>query len=371
MAREKFITDYRQDMRIIRTRPQRVWAVIITALLIGLPFLLGNGWIPPFNFPWVAWMTVINLSLTAIIGAAAFNLLVGNTGQVSLAHAGLLIFGTIISGLFGPLWGWNFWIVLPLTLVAGALGGVIIALPALRLKGLYLLLATLGIYYFAYFVYKWFLVQNFGFIPIIYGFPSIPEWFPWLNEGDTGLQISNNFRWYWVMLPITALSLLFMSNVIRTSEGRAFNAVKARDTASSLVGVSPVRSKLIVFMVSSAFVTMSGALQSYFLTAREEASYPFQTTLDYAIMIVLGGFSSILGAVFGALFFYGAPVWIDWIRQETPVLRDITFLSSYKSEINLAVFGLLIVVVLVRSPDGLSGAWKRVKSYFAKWPYSL
>jgi len=371
MASEKFITEYRQDMRIIRTRPQRVWAIIIAVGLIGLPFLLTNGWSPPANLPWGAWMTVINLSLTAIIGAAAFNLLVGNTGQVSLAHAGLLIFGTIVSGWFGPVLGWNFWLVLPISLLLGALAGLVIALPALRLKGLYLLLATLGIYYFGYFVYKAFLIANVGFQPIIFQIPRVPGWFPWLNDGDTGLAVSNNFRWYWVIMPITALSLLFMSNIIRTSEGRAFAAVKARDTASSLVGVSPVKSKLLVFMVTSAFVSMSGALQSYFLSARGEDSYPFQITLDYAIMIVLGGFSSILGAVFGALFFYGGPVWIDWIRQETPVLRDITFLTSYRSEINLAVFGLLIVVVLVRSPEGLSGAWKRLKAYFAKWPYSL
>lgn len=370
MGREKFVTDYRNDMRIIRTAPQRVWAVIVAVVLIALPFLLNNGWIPPLNFPWVAWLTVLNLTLTAVIGAAAFNILVGNTGQVSLAHAGLLIFGTIVSGWLGPILGWDFFLILTVTLIAGAGAGLVIALPALRLKGLYLLLATLGIYYFAYFAYKRFLVSQFGFIPIIYGFPTIPEWFPALNDGDGAFQISNNFRWYWVLMPITALSLLFMSNIVRTSEGRAFAAVKARDTAASLVGVNPVRSKLLVFMVSSAFVTMSGALQSYYLTAREEASYPFQTTLDYAIMIVLGGFSSILGAVFGAIFFYGAPIWIDWIRQETPILRDIEFLSSYKSEINLAVFGALIVFVLVRSPDGLSGAWVKLKAYFSKWPYS-
>jgi branched-chain amino acid transport system permease protein len=88
-------------------------------------------------------------------------------------------------------------------------------------------------------------------------------------------------------------------------------------------------------------------------------------------MIVLGGFSSIVGAVFGAVFFYGAPVWIDWIREETPVLRDIGFLSSYRSEINLGVFGALIVLVLVKSPDGLSGLWRRCKNYFSKWPYSV
>jgi branched-chain amino acid transport system permease protein len=369
MAREKFITDYRQDMRIIRTRPQRVWAVIITVVLVGLPFLLNNGWTPPANFPWVAWLTVLNLSFTAIIGAAAFNLLVGNTGQVSLAHAGLLIFGTIVAGYVGPKLGWSFWVVIPVTLIAGGLVGALIALPALRLKGLYLLLATLGIYYFAYFIYKRFLVAQFGFIPIIFELPTAPSWFPWLG-GDTPARVSSGVSWYWVNLPITAASLWFLSNVVRSSEGRAFAAVRARDTASSLVGVSPLASKLQVFIISSAFVSMSGALQSYFLSARDIESYPFQTTLDYAIMIVLGGFSSILGAVFGALFFYGAPVWIDWIRQETPILRDFSFLSSYKSEINLAVFGLLIVVVLVRSPDGLSGAWKRVKSYFAKWPYS-
>lgn len=371
MARERFVLDYREDMRMIRTRPQRVWTVAIVVTLVGLPFLLTNGWTPPLNFPWEAWLTVLNLTLTAVIGAAAFNILVGNTGQVSLAHAGLLIFGTIVSGWFGPKLGVDFFLVLTVTLLLGAVAGLVIALPALRLKGLYLLLATLGIYYFAYFVYKQFLISNFGFIPIIYEFPTVPRWFPWLDEGEAGLTISNNFRWYWVLLPVTALSLLFLSNIVRTSEGRAFAAVKARDTASSLVGVNPVRSKLLVFMVSSAFVTMSGALQSYYLTAREEASYPFQTTLDYAIMIVLGGFSSILGAVFGAVFFYGAPVWIDWIREETPVLRDIQFLSSYRSEINLAVFGALIVLVLVKSPDGLSGLWRRIKNYFAKWPYSV
>ena len=172
-------------------------------------------------------------------------------------------------------------------------------------------------------------------------------------------------------MPIAVLSLLFLANVIRTSEGRAFAAVKARDNASSLVGVNPVRTKLVVFMLSSAFVTMSGAMQSWYLGARDESSFPFQVTLNYAIMIVLGGFSSILGAILGALFFFGAPEWIDWIRNEVPGLRSIEFLSTFKAEINLGVFGMLIVIVLVRSPEGLSGLWRRVKNYFVKWPYSL
>jgi branched-chain amino acid transport system permease protein len=370
MAADKFVTSYKQEIKLLGTRARKNSAIGLGVLMVILPFLLNADLQPPLNFPWYSWSTVLNLTITAVIGAAAFNLLVGNTGQVSLAHAGLLILGAVSGGWLGPILGLNFFLVLPLTLIIGALAGFIIALPALRLKGLYLLLATLGIYYFGQFAYKKFLVSQFGFLPITYDYPKVPSWVPFLNSAEGDFLINSNFRWYWVNMPIAILSLLFLSNVIRTSEGRAFAAVKARDNAASLVGVNPVRSKMKVFMLSSAFVTMAGAMQSWYLGARDESSFPFQVTLNYAIMIVIGGFSSILGAIFGALFFFGAPEWIDWIRNEVPGLRSIEFLATYKSEINLGVFGLLIVFVLVRSPEGLFGIWTRIKNYFINWPFS-
>ena len=130
----------------------------------------------------------------------------GNTGQVSLAHAGLLILGAVSGAWFGPILGLNFFLVLPITLIIGALAGFVIALPALRLIGLYLLLATLGIYYFAQFAYKKFLVSQFGFLPISFDYPKVPSWVPFLNSGEGEFLIDSNFRWYWVNMQI-AISL--------------------------------------------------------------------------------------------------------------------------------------------------------------------
>jgi len=240
MATNKFVTSYKQEIKLLGTRARKNTAIGLGVLMVVLPFLLNLDLQMPLNFPWYTWSTVLNLTITAVIGATAFNLLVGNTGQVSLAHAGLLILGAVSGAWLGPILGLNFFLVLPLTLVIGAVAGFIIALPALRLKGLYLLLATLGIYYFAQFAYKKFLVSQFGFMPIMYSYPKVPSWVPFLNSEEGDFLINSNFRWYWVNMPIAILSLLFLSNVIRTSEGRAFAAIKARDNAASLVGINPV-----------------------------------------------------------------------------------------------------------------------------------
>ena len=166
------------------------------------------------------------------------------------------------------------------------------------------------------------------------------------------------------------LSLLFLSNLTRSREGRAFAAVRERDVSASLIGINVSRTKLLAFAVSSAFVTMSGALSSYFLGARGEDSFPIQLTLNFAIMIVVGGFSSIRGAVFGAVFFHAMPVITKWLRGEAPGLKDIDYLQDHAGEIDLLIFGLLVVLVLMLKPAGLNGLFEDVKGWFVRWPFS-
>ena len=146
--------------------------------------------------------------------------------------------------------------------------------------------------------------------------------------------------------------------------GRSFAAVRERDASAALLGINVARTKLVAFAVSSAVVSVAGALSSYFLGARGEDSFPIQITLNYAIMIVVGGFSSIQGAIFGALFFVAMPELTSWACGELPILRDSDFLQKNAGAIDLLIFGALVVLVLVNKPDGIAGIWRDVKGWF-------
>ncbi|WP_419850103.1 branched-chain amino acid ABC transporter permease [Candidatus Poriferisocius sp.] len=365
---------HREDMRLWRTPSDRSWAVATTFGLLVLPFILASDFNPPMDFPWATWFQTTNTVLIFAMGAAAFNLLVGYSGQISLAHVAFLALGTIVGAIVGVQWsGGNMWLALPAAAVAGAVVGAVSGLPALRLKHLYLLLATFGFHFVMMLVWREYLQEYFGFVGIRFGgenAPGIASWLHWLPNIDPDSNgeflINSKFRWYWVIMPLTVASLLFMVNVVRTREGRAFAAVRDRDVSASLLGINVARSKLMAFAVSSAVVSMSGALASFYIGARGEDSFNVQTVLNYAIIIVVGGFSSIQGAIFGSAFFWFLPEWFKWAREELWFVRDIDFLSDNPSEIDLAIKGFLVVIILMFKPDGLAGLWKDVKGWISR-----
>ncbi len=370
----RYTTQYRQEMRLLRTPSQRVMAVILTIVAIALPFVLGLDWNPPLGFPWAAWRPAVNFALVATIGAAAFNLLLGYTHQVSVAHAAFLMLGTVVGAALGTLWHVNFLVVMVAATIAGALIGILVGLPALRFRGLYLLIATFGVHFFFLLGYRKFQTALFGFSPVTFPDPQLPSWLhglSFINPGANGVWgFDSDFRWYWILLPLTVVSVLFMSNVIRMREGRSFMAIKEHDISASLIGINVTRAKLKAFAVSSAFVSLSGALGAYYIGARDVDSFGFHVVLNYSIMIIVGGFSTFQGAIMGAFFFYLAPVLFDWIREDTPGIRDVDFLQNYANELNLAIFGVLIIMVLITRPTGLAGIWQSIKGYWSAWPYS-
>ncbi|MEM7286495.1 MAG: branched-chain amino acid ABC transporter permease [Actinomycetota bacterium] len=364
-------TTYREDMRLWRTPSDRAWAAVTVFLLLVVPFVLASDFDPPFDFPWATWFTIINQILIFALGAAAFNLLVGYSGQISLAHVAFLVLGTITGAVIGLQWSGTFWAAVPAAALMGAIVGVVVGLPALRLKHLYLLLATLGVHFVMLLIWREYLQANFGFVGIRFEDPTIPSWLHWLPFIDPDQNgefiINSNFRWYWVIMPITVATLLFMVNIVRTREGRAFAAVRERDVSASLLGVNVARSKLLAFAVSSAVVSMSGAMGSYYLGARGEDSFNLDLVLDYAVIIVVGGFSSIQGAIFGSIFFWALPEWFKWAREEVWLINDIDFLADHASEVDLAIRGFLTVIILVFKPTGLAGLWADSKSAFVRW----
>jgi len=310
----------------------------------------------------------------AVVGATAFNLLLGYTHQISVAHAAFLMLGTMVAAYFGTVMGMPIWFIIPISMVVGAVVGIIVGLPAIRFRGLYLLIATFGVHFFAFLAFKKFNVRYFSFNPIRFSPPEIPTWLhglPLIDPDDKGqFLIKGNFRWYWLLLFVVVLSVLFMVNILRSREGRAFRAVAEHDVSAALIGINVTKTKLLSFAVSSAFVSLTGVLGSYYIKARGEDSFPFAVVLFYSIMIIVGGLASMKGAVMGTFFFYLAPVFFDWVRADFPILKDINFLQEFQSETNLAVFGILIIVGLVLRPTGLSGIWDSVRNYAAKWPFS-
>ena len=352
-------------MNLWRLPRERSWAAATVFGLLIVPFMLASDFDPPMNYPWATWFTIINTVLIFAMGAAAFNLLVGYTGQISLAHVGFLVLGSIWGAVVGIQWGGTFWLGVPAAAIAGAVVGFVVGLPALRLRGLYLLLATLGVHFVMLLVWREYLIRNFGFVGIRFDDPTIPSWLHWLpfiNPDDNGeFLIDSQFRWYWILMPYTVASLMFMVNIVRTREGRAFAAVRERDVSASLLGVNVARSKLLAFAVSSAVVSMSGAIGSYYLGARGEDSFTINLVLNYAVIIVVGGFMSIQGAVFGSVFFWALPEWFKWAREELWLVKDIDFLSDHPSEIDIAIKGFLVVIILVYKPEGLTGVWHDIR----------
>ncbi|MBV1892564.1 MAG: branched-chain amino acid ABC transporter permease [Ilumatobacteraceae bacterium] len=353
--------DHANEVKLLQTRPQRVTRVLTLIFLLVLPFLLATDFSPPLDFPWATWFTVVNFAIIASIGAVAMNLLSGYAGQVSVAHVAFLIVGSIVGAQFGEIWGVPFWFLLPLAAFWGALIGVIVGLPALRVRGLYLFMATLAVHFIAIFIFRRYQVDQFGFSGIVYTAPTLPDWLLWipgLDEGANGeFTIRGNWRWYWLNLGVAALCIGFAANLLRTSWGRAFIAVRENDAAAAFMGVNVTRVKLLVFSASSGLVAVSGVLASYYLGARSDESWTLEIVLDYVTMIVVGGFGSLLGGVFGAVFFYVTPVLLSWVR-ELPFLENIEWLQEHGHAVDQMMYGLCVVLVLLFKPSGIAGMWE-------------
>jgi branched-chain amino acid transport system permease protein len=242
----------------------------------------------------------------------------------------------------------------------------------LRVRGLYLFMATLAVHFAAILVFRKYQLATSKFVALQYQAPSVPTWLHWLpfiDPDDSGqFLIKGDFRWYWVLMPIAAACILFMVNVLRTREGRAFVAVRDNDVAASLLGINVARSKLLAFALSSAMVTVSGVLLAFFLTARSDESWSIEIILNVAIMTVVGGFSTILGGMLGASFFFIAPLWLEWIRG-WGFIEGVDWIKKNGANLDVGLFGLAIIVVLVFKPEGLAGLWSDLKRYFRQWPY--
>jgi len=300
---------------------------------------------------------VANMIGFAIIGAIGLNLLTGFTGQISLGHAAFIGVGAYTSAILVTRLGMSFWLSLPFAGLIAALAGIIIGIPSLRVKGLYLCIATLA----AQFIFEFIFVH----------WESMTKGITGINIPSTrigGIEFSTEKEFYWITLFLVVLGVGYARNLVRSKMGRAFVAIRDRDLAAEIIGINLFRYKMSAFAISSFYAGIAGALWVNFLKVITPDHFPFFLSIQYLAMIIVGGLGSILGSIFGAIFMTLIPELLNYLSEVVKVY------APGKEEIFVpmkeVIFGFLIILFLIFEPRGLAEIWNRMKNFFRLWPFS-
>ena len=339
---------YASELRLRHTRTEKVRLALVIALLASLPWMLDNYW-----------LSIVNSIGIAVVGAVGLNILVGFTGQISLGQGGFLAVGAFTSALLSGRAGLPIPLSVAAAMLVTAAAGAVIGLPALRLKGLYLAIATLASQQIIEFV-----IRRWSWLTGGQGFLDVRR------LGIFGWEVprkSFELVWYWVILVVAALGVLAARNLLRTALGRSFMAVRDQDIAASTIGVNLTRAKLTAFALSSGYVGLAGALTAHYTEIVTWERYTIDVSIQYLAMIIVGGLGSIAGSVYGAAFLMLLPPLIaelaDSLREMAP------FLADQLPAVQVAAVGLVIVLFLLFEPRGLFRLWHRVLEYFRYWPF--
>ncbi|WP_163194660.1 branched-chain amino acid ABC transporter permease [Clostridium thermarum] len=296
-------------MKVLQKK-NTVGAAIIALVYIITKVLIDGGAIPQhisFN------LFIIGIN---IILAVSLNLITGFTGQFSLGHAAFMSVGAYTSAVITSNFGQPFFVGLIAAAVTAALAGLIIGIPTLRLKGDYLAIATLG---FCEIIQV--LILNNEYLGGATGFNDIP----------------NNTTWTWLFFMVV-LTMLFISNFVKSFQGRACIAIREDEIAAEAMGVNTTKYKVMAFVIGAVFAGIAGALYSGYVNFIKPTSFDFMRSIDILVMVVFGGIGSITGAALGAV----ALVIISTLLQSIPELR-------------MVVYAVILFVIMVYRPQGLLG----------------
>jgi branched-chain amino acid transport system permease protein len=356
------ITEYKQDLRLFKTRASQVGVLVMLLLFLAAPMQLED-----------AWLNILNYVAMFAIGGIALNLLTGYTGQVSLGHSFFMAIGAFTAAFLGNK-GWPLPVWLIVAAVIGGAIGALVGPVALRLHGNYLAIVTIGLLFLGEHI----LVNASA----VSGGPSGTRARLALELGP--LDFNNLFGTYtrtqgrfWLMWMLVALCALIAKNIVRSRPGRAMQAIRDRDIAAEVVGVSLVRYKLGAFAVSSGMASVAGALFGAVILqfVRPEqfgGTAGLILSIQFVAVIIIGGMGTIYGSILGAFVVGGLPQLIQRTSSSLPFLKqgsgDDGFITI--ASFNNALFGVLVIVFLLAEPLGLAGVWMRAKAYFKSWPFS-
>jgi branched-chain amino acid transport system permease protein len=340
---------YEQDIAIFETDFGRVWVWVGLVLLLGsVPFIAG-----PYT------LYVINNIGIAAIAAIGLNILIGYTGQISLGHGAFFGVGAYTAAILATKGGSPFWLSV---LAAGgvtALVGMVFGIPSVRLKHLYLCIATLA----GQFIIEYILMNGEGLT-------NGPQGIILPRATLFGLDISGDQSFFWVVFACLAIMCWMAVNLIRSRYGRAFIAIRDNDLAAEGMGIPIFRYKLLAFGISSFYAGFAGGLWAYYTTSITPEPFNIFLSIQYIAMIIIGGLASIPGSVFGAIFIIMLNEILSRVAEVIMNMGILSGIALTVAPLREFVFGLAIVLFLIFEPRGLAEVWRVVRSSFRLWPFS-
>lgn len=336
-------------LNALTSAPARTGTVAAVIVGILLPFWVGAYWLSA-----LVWVLIFAL------GALGLDVLTGRTGQISLGHAFFLSIGAYSGAVLGLTLHLPALLWIPAGgVVAGIVGGLI-APTALRLKGMYLAIVSIGLVYLGQHIFT--NVSYFSGGPGGRSMP-VPSFGPLkFGSGLTigSIVINEDGLYYYLAFILLGLGMLFVRNLGRTHLGRSMTAVRDGELAGAVLGVNVARTKITAFVVSSFIAGVAGALYGSFLSFATPGQFDLGLSVQFVAMIIVGGMGSLWGPVLGALFVWGLQSELDNLANSLPFLQGGTHTSGIPvADAAAILYGLLLIVFLLAEPRGVVGLGQR------------
>jgi branched-chain amino acid transport system permease protein len=347
---------YYEDIELFKSNTILVWSILFLVFLGILPWLVKTYHLLGMS------IYILNLITINALVAIGLNILVGYTGQISMGHAGFFAIGAFTTVIFIVNWGFPLWIALPVAGFISAAFGFVLGLPALRLKGPYLAIATLG---FGMTITT--IIKHMEFFGGRMGLQA-----PKLYLFGTQMK---DIHYYYVIMIIAVLMVIGALKLIKTRVGRAFIAIRDSDIAAEAMGVNLTYYKTLSFAVSAFYTGIAGGLYALILGFINPEGFTMIMSIAFLAMVVVGGLGSIMGSIAGAALLTYLDIKLQ-VVQDIPAVGPalVAFSQKYMSmagisNIAVIVYGLIMILIVLFEPLGIFGFWIRTKRYWKTWPF--
>lgn len=339
-----FRENYGQDMAIFHSGSQWMALGALALLLILCPLVLSDRII-----------TIMTMIGIAIISVHGLNILTGFCGQISMGHVGFMAVGAYVSAILTAKLGWPFLLALPAAALAAGIAGLFFGLPSLKIKGFYLIMATLA----AHFIIIWLILQLRSLTGGADGLP-VPK------PQIASFVFASKASYYYLVMGIGAIATYFAVNITRTRSGRAFVAIRDNDLAAEVMGINLWVYKLQAFFIGCLYAGVAGALLVHYYSFASVDQFPFMDSVWYLGMLIVGGMGSITGAILGAV----ALKLLDEIVTIMGPVLSAAVAAQAAASLALMARGIVIILFLIFEPRGLAHLWEFAKAYVRLWPFS-
>ena len=416
-GRPLLFTEYENDQALLNTTTKKVAMFLFLAFLVLLPFTGGGGpgndrlfefQIPVLGFLSANdWLQLLGTVCIFAIGALGLNILTGLAGQVSLGHAFFMGIGAYTAAFLGapegPLLGLGLpiWIWLPAAGFVAAAIGTLVGPTAVRVRGLYLAIVTLGLVFIGEYIFRnWRSLTGGSQAGRTFPRLDVRLWkeeTPLISTTESGPWLTANGKGFLFLLAMTVVFTLLAKNIQRTRVGRAFQSIRDRDVAAEVMGVNEFKYKLMAFAISSFYAGVAGALLAGYFGRTIPERWDLLLSVQFIAIILIGGAGTVSGTLMGAAFVIVLPRIVQnftqWLSSAVtdggifativdPIIAvsqtDFGLINTQPGvgpglsvlQLNQVMYGLLIIGFLIFEPLGLYGIWLRVRNYWRGWPFT-